>query len=189
MRSVVVVAALALAAGEGTAGPATARAADGDEELRARVRAYLGPIEEPVGPERWRDLGAAAVPMLEAALLEEPLPSRRARAVAGLAAIGGARAQAAVLSAARDEAQPVSVRAAAIRGVARLAPPDDLPALLRPVLQEAGAPRLRAVAADVLVRHGGDEGCAAVRAADAARGERSGLAAAIAACDRRRRSP
>lgn len=187
MRAVVLLGVLALAACDGADPP---RAPHADEALRAHVRAYLGAIEDPVEPERWRDLGPAAVPVLEAALAEERLPSRRARAIEGLSAIGGERARAVVLSAARDEAQPASVRAAAIRGAARVgAPEGGLSALLRPILRETRSPRLRAVAAEVLARHGGDEGCAAVREADAARGARSRLQVAVAECDRKARRP
>ena len=133
-------------------------------EVRKRVEAFLGSIDTPIRPSQWQALGPGAVPVLEEiATSPDRFPPHRARAVDGLAALGGAEAQRTVLAIARSERE-FAVRAAALRGAGRLLPPDELLPALRPVLEAAGPARDRAVAAEVLARHGGEAGCAAVRA-------------------------
>ncbi len=150
--------------------PAQAEAATPDEtlsddEVRAHVANYLGAIDVPVTADQWRALGPRAVPLLEK-VVSNPgeLPSRRAAALGGLAAIGGTRARALVVKAARSEEEPFAVRAAALRGASRVLKSGELVKQLKPVLEGAGEPATRAVAAEVLARHAPASACPAVRA-------------------------
>jgi hypothetical protein len=171
-------AALALAA-------ATSAAAPPDDDLRARVHSYLGAIDRPVRAEDWRALGPDAVPLLEEVVASDDLPTRRAAALSGLAAIGGDRAHAAVLARAQSEREPFVVRKAALHGAGRLLAGEALVSALRPALEKAGSPAVRGAAADVLAKRGGAAGCAAVRArAGAEQGAaRAALQRALRRCD------
>jgi hypothetical protein len=176
-------AALSLSLATAAATPAPAPVAADD--LRARVHSYLGAIDRPVRAEDWRALGPDAVPVLEEVVASDDLPTRRAAAVAGLAAIGGDRARAAVLAKARAEREPFVVRKAALQGAGRLLEGDALVAALGPALEKARSPAVREAAADVHARRGGAAGCAAVRAqAGAERGApRAALQRALRRCD------
>jgi HEAT repeat protein len=134
-------------------------------EVERQADGLLSSIDVPATPERWRALGPAAVPKL-VALARDPraLPSRRAGALEGLASIGGDEARAALLEAATDEAAPWTVRASGLSGAGRLLPPTELLAALRPVLERAGTPVVRAYAGRVLAERTGAPGCAATRA-------------------------
>ncbi|ABC83878.1 HEAT repeat domain-containing protein [Anaeromyxobacter dehalogenans] len=163
----------ALAAAPGAGAPSTA-----DE-----VRALLGTIDRPIPPEAWRALGPEAGPLLEAAAASgAELPSRRARALEGLAARGGARAEALHRRLAADAAAPRIVRAGAVRGLGALLPPAGLGEALVPLLSDRD-PRLRRAAAEALAARAPAQGCAAVRA-QAAREPGRALARAVQACER-----
>src|SRR4051812_10044721 len=104
-----------------------------DEDLRAQLEAYLGTIDTPVTPAQWRALGSRATPILEARARDrEALPSRRARSLDALTALG---ATAVVVELARAEGEPFVVRQAALRGAARLLRNDRAAAVLRPILE------------------------------------------------------
>ncbi len=134
-------------------------------EVESRVQAYLGAIDTPIAAERWRALGPRAVTPLEAVVRDpDALPSRRARAVEALSVVGGARAKELVLETARSEHEPFGVRASALRGASRLLATKDLVKQLRPVLEGAHDPTVRATAAEVLARHAARSSCQAVRA-------------------------
>jgi hypothetical protein len=136
-----------------------------DEDLRSQIDAYLGSIDTPISAERWRALGPRAASILEQKVTSsDAFPSRRARAIEGLAAVGSTREAKLLVGLARSDSEPYTVRAAALRGAARLLPASKAIAALRPVLEGAGSARIRAAAADALTRSGGGEGCAAVRA-------------------------
>ncbi|HET9599274.1 MAG TPA: hypothetical protein VFP65_27110, partial [Anaeromyxobacteraceae bacterium] len=89
---------------------------------------------------------------------------RRARAIAALGAVGGPEARDAVLAAARGADEPFAVRATAFHAAASLLSSKALAQELTPIMQREREPALRGVAADVLARHAGASGCAAVRA-------------------------
>jgi hypothetical protein len=145
--------------------PASAAEPLSEEDLAARVRAYLHAIDTPIRDEQWRALGAAAVPRLRGVANDAAaLPSRRARSVQGLGAIGGVSARSTVLDLARAEAAPFAVRASALTAAGRLLAPEDLLRELRPVLIGAREVHVRAAAADVLALHAGTRGCDSVRA-------------------------
>jgi hypothetical protein len=135
-----------------------------DAEVAARVDAYLGALDTPIPAERWRALGSRAVSPLEQVARSGDFPSRRAKAVAALSVLGGERARETVLDLARSEREPFAVRASALRGAARVLAARELPGALRPILERASEPSVRAVAADVLSRHAPGSACAAIRA-------------------------
>jgi HEAT repeat protein len=147
----------ASAAGQG-ATSASARESD----LRGAVDALLRSRDGPISTQRWRTLGRDAVPILEEIALDPAaLPTRRARALEGVVALGSPRAPALMTQLAQDGDQPFVVRLSAVRGAGRtLSPSRRLPAL-RPVLERASDAHLRAAAADALAAH--PSGCVAVR--------------------------
>lgn len=136
-----------------------------EEQLRRQIDSMLGTIDTPVRDDRWLALGPAAVPILQQIAQDQgEFPSRRARALHGLAVIGGPEAEKTVLEVARSPGERFQVRSAALSGAGRLLPPDRLAAALRPVLEGAGQVQIRAAAAEVLARHAQEGGCAAMRA-------------------------
>src|SRR5512136_2288304 len=109
-----------------------------DEELRGRIEGFLGAIDTPIRVEQWKGLGPGAVPILQRIAQDRgEFPSRRARALHGLAIIGGPEAEKTVLEVARSSGDRFQVRAAALRGAGQFLPPDRLAAELRPVLEGA----------------------------------------------------
>ena len=153
------------AATDAGASPGAAAQGLSDEELAARVDTYLDTIDTPVRAAQWQALGPRAVPLLEK-VVRDPvaLPSRRARAIGALSAIGGDTARQVVLDTARSDAQPYGVRASALRGAGRLLTPSELVKELGPIMEGAPRPSIRAVAADVLARHATASACPAIRA-------------------------
>ena len=136
-----------------------------DEEVRGRIESFLGAIDSPIRADQWKALGPAAVPILQQIAQDQgEFPSRRGRALHGLAIIGGPEAQKTVLEVARSTGERFQVRAAALRGAGRLLPPDRLAIELRPVLEGANRVQVRAAAAEVLARNAQEGGCAAMRA-------------------------
>jgi hypothetical protein len=158
---------LSLAAGQaGAAQPSEA-------ELRDRIEAYLGAIDRPISSESWRSLGPAAAPILEdLATSRGQLRSRRAKALEGLTAIGGPRAEAVNLRIAQDAKEPAYVRTTAVQGVARLFPADRAVKELRPLLEQDQSPAVRVAAADALARQAPSDACGAIRAQAHREGER-----------------
>ncbi len=136
-----------------------------NEEVSARAGSYLGRIDIAVTTDEWRALGQRAIPVLEGVVSKRSaLPSRRAAAMGGLAAIGGTRAQEILVGSARSEDEVFAVRAAAIHGLSRVIAPRILVTELRPVLERAPDPAVRAAAAEALARMAPHSACAAVRA-------------------------
>jgi hypothetical protein len=132
------------------------------DEVRQRVRDYLGAIDTPVTPGQWRALGPQAGDALESIATDaKAFPSRRAKALEGLTYAAPDRAARLVGQIARDEKQPTVVRVAAMRGAGKLLSPDLAERELKPVLQSARSAGMRRTAADVLSRK--KTGCAAVR--------------------------
>jgi HEAT repeat protein len=147
--------------------PAEGSAAEGlsDEQVASQVEAYLGSIDTPVSAGRWRALGPRAVaPLAEVVHDANALPSRRAKAVEALSAVGGARSREIVLEVARSEEEPFGVRASALRGAGRMLGTKELVRELRPVMERAHEAPTRATAAEVLARHAPRSSCQAVRA-------------------------
>jgi hypothetical protein len=128
-----------------------------DAERRERIDSYLRTIDVPVDPDAWTALGPGAAPVLEE-IARDPraLPTRRAQAVSALAIVSGASASALLAELAAREDEPITVRLSAVRGLAAVTAPDRLPDVLRPVLEGARDPRIRAAAARHLADTGRD---------------------------------
>ena len=168
----------------GSAGAPSAGAPAPSPELRDQVIPYLGAIDRPVSPETWRALGPAAEPvLLEVAGSSAELPTRRTRALEGLAALGGARAAQVHLRLARElgrAAAGAQRRGARPRAAARPGAPRR---------RGPPAPRGRAPSAsgasprEVLARHAPAEACADVRALAAREPGPARWSRALSACD------
>jgi hypothetical protein len=134
-----------------------------DAALRAQVNDLLGAIDRPVSAESWRALGPDAVPILSGiASAPDVRPSKRASAVAALAILGGPEAERVHRALARDPAAPWNVRMYAVRGMPRVVASGRVATEVRPVLAADADARVRAAAAEVLVRDA-PGGCAVVR--------------------------
>jgi HEAT repeat protein len=146
-----------------SASPVPACTPADDPALVARVAPLLGSIDRPVSDGQWRALPPGAREYL-ALVAEDPtaFPARRARALEGLAAIGGDAAVHQRL--ATDPAAPYAVRHSAIRGLAALVPPERASQALAPLLTADRDLRVRATAADALGRAAPSAGCPSVRA-------------------------
>jgi hypothetical protein len=135
-----------------------------DAQLAERVGEYLKVIDVPIAPDRWRALGPKAAPLLEQVVSDpSALPTRRALALWALVQVTGLQAQDLLGRLALREDQPFVLRQAALRGLAAVAAPGQLEAVLRPIMERAGDGRLRAAAAHELVRRTGGGACALVR--------------------------
>jgi HEAT repeat protein len=130
-------------------------------DLRATIDSYLGTIERPVGAARWQALGPDAIPILREIAEGNGLPTQRAQAVTGLAAIGGNDAPALLASYSLDEKQAFPVRMAAVHGLARMSSDSSLRAALEPVLKAKDA-RVSATAAQLLAKRS-PASCSAIR--------------------------
>jgi hypothetical protein len=179
---------LAPPAEDGCCAPEHARgaAAAPDPGVRERTLALLGAIDRPIRPETWRALGPEAVPVLAEVAASNELPTRRALALEGLAALGGPRAESLHRSLAADAKAPRTVRRAAVRGLGRLVAARELDAALRPVLERDPDRAVRATAAEVLSRRSPSTSCGAIRAQARREGSASApFSRALAACERR----
>lgn len=135
-----------------------------EQEVREQVEMYLGTIDTPISSERWRALGAQAAPILEQiATNRSELPSRRAKALDGLSAVGGPEVATRMLQIAESEEHPPIVRMSAMRGVGRMMSSRKLVPALRPVLEKSPDVQIRAAAAEVLARHAPKAACGLVR--------------------------
>jgi len=136
-----------------------------EQEVREQVEMYLGSIHTPISLERWRALGAQATPILEEiATSTSQLPTRRARALEGLSALGSPEVATRILQIAQSDEQPPVVRMSAMRGVGRLMTSGKLVPALRPVMEKSPDVQIRAAAAEVLARHAPKTACTLVRA-------------------------
>jgi hypothetical protein len=153
-----------------------------EEQIREQIDTYLGSIDVPVRPAQWRALGPQGAAILES-MAQDPkvLPSRRAKAIDGLSAVGTPSAADTMLRLAKDEQGPLAVRLSAVRGVGRVVPADQVAPALQPILQGAQNPHVRAAAADTLSSQGG---CNLVRAQAAREDEPRRLRRALQRCGR-----
>ena len=155
---------LALVLAVPTAAPAAKPATLTDAQIRSTVHAYLGSIDTPIAASRWHELGARAEPELLKVLNGPELPTRRAKAIDGLASIATPHAPAILSKLAADESQPVNVRYASIRGLGRVLGDGALLASLQPLLEKAQDPRVRAKAGEVLTHRIPAASCTVLRA-------------------------
>jgi hypothetical protein len=182
--------ALSLSAPQPGAAPAPqeapAAAAPASPEVRRRVKALLGAIDRPISPETWRSLGPGAETALAEVAASDDFPSRRALALEGVAAFGGARAETLHRRLAADASTPPPVRRAAIRGLARLLPPAGVAEALRPYLSGDRDASVRRAAAEALAEGAPGAACADIRAQARREGPRGEamFRRALAACER-----
>ena len=136
-----------------------------DDEVRDQVKAYLGSIDTPITAKDWQALGPRANPLLEE-IARDPkqLPTRRAKAIDGLASLNGPQAPALLAEVAAHEEEPVTVRLAAVRGLGRVTPERRSVSVLRPLLEGAKDSRVRAVAGEQLAQRTHGRSCDLIRA-------------------------
>jgi hypothetical protein len=135
------------------------------DEVRQHVEGYLGSIDTPIGPNQWKALGPRAIPLLESiAMSQNELPTRRAKAIDGLAALGDTRAPALFKRIANQEGETINVRFAAVRGLAQVTPPAQAVTNLKPILQGAKDSRVRALAAEQIALRSRGKSCDLVKA-------------------------
>jgi hypothetical protein len=154
-----------------------------EDEIRERIDTFMRTLDTRISDDQWRALGARGAAILEGMAQDRTLfPTRRAKAVVGLTAIGSPTSSNVLLSLAQSPREPLNVRVTAVLGAPGVVPASELPAALKPVLETADADRVRAAAAEVLSRHGG---CDMVRAQ--ARRERDPLPMqrAVQSCDKK----
>jgi hypothetical protein len=154
--------------------------------LRERLAPMLANIDRPVPLEAWRRLPPEALSLLERIAEDQGiLPSERARALEGAAALGSDGAVHQRL--AEDASAPFAVRYSALRGLGRLLPQARLAGALGPLLAGDADRRVRANAAEVLVEASPAAGCPTVRAQAVREGAagRPAFQRALTACGNR----
>jgi hypothetical protein len=152
------------------------------DAVKQTVETYLGSIDTPIPEARWKALGPEAGPVLAAIAADDPLPSRRAKALHALAIVDAARAAPLAAAAAANAQQPLVVRSAAVWAVARTMSPAEAVAVLRPMLTSSSVP-LQRRSAEALASVG-PQGCAAVvaQAAHLSGDARAPFAQVLARC-------
>ena len=140
--------------------PALAAPASEADTVKQTVEVYLGSFDTPIPDARWKALGPSAGPLLASIATEDVLPSRRAKALHALSIVDAARAAPLAVADVSNAREPLVVRSAAARAVARTLPPTEAVAVLRPVLAGSDIP-LQKRCAEALVSVG-PEGCAAL---------------------------
>lgn len=134
------------------------------DDVRKNVDAYLGSIDTPIGPDQWKTLGPRAIPILEQiAMNQDELPTRRAKAIDGLAALGDRRAPTLLEHIANRDGEKINVRFAAVRGLAQMTPLDRAGQVLQPILESARDSRVRALAAEQIAIRTRGKSCDLVR--------------------------
>jgi hypothetical protein len=152
------------------------------EQTKQTVEVYLGSIDTPIADARWKALGPDAGPLLASIASGDVLPSRRAKALHALSIVDAARAAPLATADAGNAKEPLVVRSAAVRAVARTLPASEAVAVLRPMLSTSGVPLQRRTAE--ALASVGPEGCAALQAHAAPLGPeaRAPFAKALAGC-------
>jgi HEAT repeat protein len=142
--------------------PALAAAAESEDSLRQTVDAYLGSIDTPIPDARWKALGPEAGPLLASIVTGDGLPTRRAGALHGLSIADPARAAPLATTYARSVEEPLVIRSAAVRAVARTLPSSEAVSVLKPLLASPSA-SLQKRTAEALVGLG-TSGCRTLQA-------------------------
>ena len=155
----------------------------GEDEVQERIDTFMRTIDTRISPDQWRALGARGATILEGIAQDRTLlPTRRAKAVVGLSAIGSPTSTSVLLSLAQSQREPLNVRLTAVLGAPGVVPLSDLPATLKPILEGADHDQVRAMAAEVLSRHGG---CDLVRAQARRERDSSAMQRALQSCDKK----
>ena len=132
-----------------------------DEEVKSQVGAYLGSIDTPISRESWRGLGPRGAAQLLSVVNDgRMLPTRRARALDGLAMMGWSEAAPTAFTVASSETENLAVRFSAVRAVSALLSEASGDAQLTSLLKTSKEPRVRAVAAEALSERTG--GCGVI---------------------------
>src|SRR5215467_1718950 len=127
-----------------------------EEEIRARIDTFMGTIDTPIPAAQWRALGTRGAAILEGMAQDPNLrPTRRAKAIAGLSAIGAESSSAVLVSLAGSAEAPLNVRLSAVYAIPGVVAAPQVAPTLQPFLQGSDNLHVRAAAADVLSRHGG----------------------------------
>src|SRR5260370_24278631 len=85
-----------------------------DEQIRERIETYLGSIDTPIRPAHWRALGSRGAAILEGIAQDDgALPTRRAKALHGLATIASSTAADVMLRLPRSPHAPLPGRLSA----------------------------------------------------------------------------
>jgi HEAT repeats len=135
------------------------------DDVRQHVEGYLGSIDTPISANQWKALGPRAIPQLEAiAMSQTELPTRRAKAIDGLAALGDTRGPALFKRIANQDGESINVRFAAVRGLGQVTAPAQAVTNLKPILQGAKDSRVRALAAEQIAIRSHGKSCDMVKA-------------------------
>jgi len=135
------------------------RAAPEEAAVRARVDSLLGSLR-PVTVEQWRSLGPEAAPVLESVARDaRALPTRRARALAGLGLLRPSSAAPLVRQLAADRTAPPVLRSAAVDAAPSVLGAESV-SFLAPFLRD-GDPAVRRRSAEALAATG-ETGCRTV---------------------------
>lgn len=146
----------ALVAGVANQAPAQIQSS---QDIGAQVNALLGAHDNIASPAQWRSLGDAAIPTLESVVADSTsLPTRRARALDGLAALSSGKST--MQRVANSGSEPLIVRISGVRGLAQVLPDSDLIPALQPLLNDAQW-QLRGAVAQTLSNT--PAGCAAIK--------------------------
>jgi hypothetical protein len=117
-------------------------------DLRSQVEAFLNNHDDLSSPSQRQGLGNEATPILESIATDHTaLPSRRARALAGLSALGSGESTMRLI--ANADGEPLNVRISAVHGLAQILPESDLIPVLRPLLKDAKS-QMRGITAEAL---------------------------------------
>lgn len=134
------------------------------EDVRGQVVAFVSTIDTAISRTTWEALGSRAEPVLRELIANaDNFPTHRAKAIYGLAVVGGTAAASLFREVTMAETEPLVVRLAAVRGLEQVLDPQALRSELQPLLVGAKDSRVRAYAGEVLIRRGGREACAAVQ--------------------------
>ena len=113
-------------------------ASDPAADLHQQIDALIHTRDVPVTAQQWRALGPAALPELERLAADRTeLPTRRARAIEGMVALGSPRAPRLLVRLSRSEDEAYVVRMAAIRGTGRTLSASRQLVALQPVLESS----------------------------------------------------
>lgn len=157
-----------------------------NEDIRDQVVAFVSTIDTPITRTAWEALGSRAEPvLLELIANRDNFPTHRAKAIDGLAIVGGALAASLFREITMAESEPLVVRLAAVRGLGQVIDTLAQRAELQPLLVGAKDSRVRAYAGEVMIGRVGRSACAAVQTqAGTEQPEKAGqYKRALAQCD------
>jgi hypothetical protein len=133
--------------------------------VQEKANAYVHSIDTPISAADWKALGPEGAAFLDQLANDASLlPTRRARAVSGLAFCAGTGARATAQKLANNSSEPLTVRLSALRALPVVMSNNDLVAATQPLLERDPDARIRAAAAEVLAKQGTAGPCGLVTA-------------------------